>query len=110
TARIISEPDIIPNRAAGYRLNFLGQLKNQEWVAPLTNTTADGSLYVTIDDMMKWDAGLAAGKILKKESYDAMWTKVKTTDGKEHDYGFGWQLGDVNGHKRVYHGGSWQGF
>jgi len=31
--RVISEADIIPNRAAGYRL-VKGQLKNQEWVAP----------------------------------------------------------------------------
>ena len=33
TTRIISEADIIPNRAAGYRL-VNGELKNQEWVAP----------------------------------------------------------------------------
>jgi len=31
TARIISEADIVPNRAAGYRL-VDGDLKNQEWV------------------------------------------------------------------------------
>ena len=51
TARIISEPDIIPNRAAGYR--FAGDaLKNQDWVSPGLNTTGDGSLYVTVDDMI----------------------------------------------------------
>ena len=44
--RIISEADIIPNRAAGYRL-VKGQLKNQEWVSPTLNTTADGALYFT---------------------------------------------------------------
>ena len=44
TTRIISEADIVPNRAAGYRL-VKGELKNQEWVAPTLNTTADGSLY-----------------------------------------------------------------
>jgi len=38
-SRIISEADIVPNRAAGYRLED-GALKNQEWVAPLLNTTA----------------------------------------------------------------------
>ncbi|PYP99407.1 MAG: hypothetical protein DMF82_24930, partial [Acidobacteria bacterium] len=41
TARIISEEDIVPHRAAGYRL-VGGELKNQEWVAPKLNTTADG--------------------------------------------------------------------
>ena len=44
TTRIISEADIIPNRAAGYRLEN-GQLKNQEWVSQSANSTADGSLY-----------------------------------------------------------------
>ena len=33
TARVISEADIVPNRAAGYEL-VDGELKNQDWVAP----------------------------------------------------------------------------
>ncbi|HEU4932799.1 MAG TPA: serine hydrolase domain-containing protein, partial [Pyrinomonadaceae bacterium] len=47
TARIISEADIVPNRAAGYRVAN-GQLKNQNWVSPSLNTTADGALYLTV--------------------------------------------------------------
>ena len=47
STRIISETDIIPNRAAGYVL-VKGELKNQEWVSPTLNTTADGSLYFNI--------------------------------------------------------------
>jgi CubicO group peptidase (beta-lactamase class C family) len=109
TARIIDDAAIVPNRAAGYEFG-VGGLRNQSWVSPTFNRTADGSLYVTIDDMIAWDAGLTAGKLLSKDSYAAMWTKVKTADGKEHDYGFGWQLGARNGHKRVHHGGAWQGF
>ena len=50
TARIISEADIIPNRSSGYRLEN-GHLKNQEWVSPTVNTTADGSLYFSILDL-----------------------------------------------------------
>src|SRR5205807_1551487 len=55
TARIITEPDIVHHRAAGYRL-VKGQLKNQEYVSPSLNTTADGSLYLTVHDLVKWDA------------------------------------------------------
>ena len=65
TARIISEADIIPNRAAGYRL-VKGELKNQEWVSPTMNTTADGSIYWNILDLVKWDAALAKGEVLGK--------------------------------------------
>ena len=73
STRLISEADIVPNRAAGYRL-VKGELKNQEWVSPAVNTTADGSLYFTILDLAKWDAALYTEKLLKRSSLDQMWT------------------------------------
>jgi len=109
TARIITEADIVPNRAAGYRLEK-GALKNQEWVSPSVNTTADGALYLTALDMAKWDAALYTEKLLKKSSLDQMWTPTKLNDGKSTQYGFGWSLGDVRGNRIVEHGGAWQGF
>jgi len=109
--RIINEADIIPNRAAGYRL-VNGQLKNQEWVAPMVNTTADGSLYFSVLDLAKWDAALYTEKLLKRSSLDLMWTPVKLNNGKPNPdgYGFAWFVGDVRGHRIIEHGGSWQGF
>ena len=109
TARVISEADIVHNRAAGYEL-VKGEIKNQRWVAPSLNTTADGALYLTALDMVKWDEALSNGKLLKKESYDQMWSPVKLNNGLTHPYGFGWMLGNVNGKKLIEHGGSWQGF
>jgi CubicO group peptidase (beta-lactamase class C family) len=109
TARIISEADIVPNRAAGYRL-VKGELKNQEWVSPTLNTTADGALYLTIYDMAKWDAALYTEKLLKQSSLEQMWTPVKLNNGKTSAYGFGWSLGEVRGHRIIEHGGAWQGF
>lgn len=109
TARIISETDIVPNRAAGYRV-VNGQLKNQDWVSPTLNTTADGALYLTVYDMAKWDAALYTERLLKKSSLEQMWTPVKLNDGKTHQYGFGWAVGEVRGHRIVEHGGAWQGF
>lgn len=109
TARIINEADIIPNRAAGYVV-VNGQIKNQSWVSPTLNTTADGALYLTVYDMAKWDAALYTEKLLKKSSLEQMWTPVKLNDGKTHSYGFGWGLGEVRGHRIIEHGGAWQGF
>jgi CubicO group peptidase (beta-lactamase class C family) len=109
TARIISEADIVTNRAAGYVL-VKGALKNQDWVAPSLNTTADGALYLTVLDMAKWDAALSTDKLLKRTSLERMWTPVKLNNGETHDYGFGWSLTNVRGHRVVEHGGSWQGF
>lgn len=109
--RIINEADIIPNRAAGYRL-LKGQLKNQEWVSPTLNTTADGSLYFTILDLAKWDAALYTEKLLKRSSLDLMWTPVKLNNGKPNPdgYGFAWFIHDIHGHRIIEHEGAWQGF
>ncbi|HKI01656.1 MAG TPA: serine hydrolase [Thermoanaerobaculia bacterium] len=109
TARILNEADIIPNRAAGYRL-VKGELKNQEWVSPTLNTTADGALYLTVLDMAKWDAALYSEKLLKRASLDLMWAPVKLNDGKTEPYGFGWMVGERRGHRVIQHGGEWQGF
>ena len=107
--RIISDSAIVPHRAAGYEW-IKGALKNQSWVAPKLNTTADGSLYLTARDLALWDMALDGNKILSEKIKLASWTPVKLNDGSTADYGYGWQLGPVNGHRTISHGGSWQGF
>jgi CubicO group peptidase (beta-lactamase class C family) len=39
-----------------------------------------------------------------------MWTPMPLTGGGSADYGFGWQIDAVDGHRRVHHGGSLPGF
>lgn len=109
--RIISEADIIPNRSSGYRL-VRGELKNQEWVSPSFNTTADGALYFNVLDLAKWDAALYTEKLLKKSSLEQMWTVVPLNNGKANsgNYGFAWSIHKVHGHRLIEHGGAWQGF
>jgi CubicO group peptidase (beta-lactamase class C family) len=111
STQIISESDIVPHRAAGYRL-VNGEWKNQEWVSPTMNSTADGSLYVNLVDMARWDAALAGEQLLKRASLEQMWAPVKLNNGQTNrgDYGFGWVVEDVNGHRVIQHGGAWQGF
>jgi CubicO group peptidase (beta-lactamase class C family) len=116
TTRIISEADIVPNRSAGYRL-VKGELKNQEWVSPIVNTTADGSLYFTILDLAKWDAALYTERLLKRSSFEVMWTPTKLRNGQANggrpnagNYGFGWFIEKRNGHLCIHHDGAWQGF
>jgi CubicO group peptidase (beta-lactamase class C family) len=109
--RIISDRDIIPHRAAGYEL-VQGQLKNQEWVSPTFNSTADGTLYFTVLDLEKWDAALYTEKLLKRSSFEQMWTVMKLNNGRPNkaNYGFAWGIKQVNGHKVMEHSGAWQGF
>jgi len=111
STRIISEADIIPHRASGYEL-VKGELKNQEWVSPTFNSTADGTLYFNVIDLEKWDAALYTEKLLKRSSLDQMWAVMKLNNGQPNkaNYGFAWEIKEVNGHKVIEHGGAWQGF
>jgi CubicO group peptidase (beta-lactamase class C family) len=108
---LISEADIIPNRASGYELNG-DKLQNQSWVSPTFNSTADGALYFNVLDLAKWNADLDGTKLLKQTSIDQIWTVFLLNDGKPNSasYGFGWRINSLGGHKVIEHGGSWQGF
>jgi CubicO group peptidase (beta-lactamase class C family) len=111
STRLISDADIIPNRAAGYQWED-DALKNQDWVSPTFNSTADGALYFNVLDLAKWDASLYTTQLLERSSLDAMWTVYKLNNGKPNDgdYGFGWEIATQNGHRLIEHGGEWQGF
>lgn len=109
-ARIVgSDGDLVPNRASGYRMRE-GTLANQEWVSTTFNSTGDGALYVTVDDLVRWDAALYTDVPLTRASREAMWAPVKTGVGSISEYGFGWYLDGIRGHRRVHHAGAWQGF
>ncbi len=109
TARVISEADIVPNRADGYRL-VEGELKHHEWVSPSINSTADGSLYFSILDLARWDAALYTDQPLKQVSLTQMWTPVRLNDGTRKAYGFGWHTENNHNRRMVFHAGAWQGF
>jgi CubicO group peptidase (beta-lactamase class C family) len=107
--RVISEADIVPHRAAGYRIRG-GELKNQGWVSPSMNTTADGSLYFSLDDLLNWETALEAGRPIGREGLQQMWTPAPLTGGRVAPYGYGWFTIRAAGRRIFFHGGAWQGF
>jgi CubicO group peptidase (beta-lactamase class C family) len=109
SARLIDEAAIIPHRAAGYRI-LDGKLANAQWIAPEQNTTGDGSLYLSLDDMIAWAQGLRAGKVLKAESWREVYAPVVLNSGNSYPYGFGWDVYDFNGQGVLEHGGAVYGF
>ena len=109
TTRIITEADIVPNRAAGYRL--VGDtLKNQEWVSPSLNTTADGALYFTVRDLAQWAVALNHWRIPSRTGLETIWSPVRLNSGGTYPYGFGWRVTQQRGLRRIGHSGAWQGF
>ena len=109
TAGVISESDIVPNRAAGYE-RVDGKLQNQRWVAPSLNRTADGTIQLSARDLARWSMALDGDTILDARAKAASWTPARLKDGSSGPYGLGWYVGSHNGRRVVQHGGAWQGF
>lgn len=109
TARIISERALVPHRAAGYELED-GRLLNQTWVAPSLNTTADGSIYLSVLDFVAWDLALTQGTPLSGDLQAVMRTPARLANGQLSPYGCGWSVHPIEGREAISHGGAWQGF
>jgi D-alanyl-D-alanine carboxypeptidase len=99
---------VIQNRAQGY--SWDGRtLHNGEYVSP-TQPFAAGMLVSTVADLVKWDGALGTERLLKRSSLEQMWTPARLNDGTEAEYGFGWALRKVNGHRLIAHDGGIPGF
>jgi CubicO group peptidase (beta-lactamase class C family) len=110
--RIISDADIVPGRASGYELRDDGTLRNQTPVSPALNRTADGSLYSTVLDLMKWDRALDGDGVLPRGELERMWSVDAHSNGQAplYHYGYGWENNHIEGHRVVEYDGNWQGF
>jgi CubicO group peptidase (beta-lactamase class C family) len=64
----------------------------------------------TVGDILRWDAALLAGKIVKPADVELMRTDAKTVDGAATGYGFGWVVDAVGAHPRIWHNGATFGF
>jgi CubicO group peptidase (beta-lactamase class C family) len=109
TARINSEADIVPHRSSGYRV-VDGAFKHQEWVSPTLNTTADGSLLFSLEDLIAWNRTVRARSVLSQASWTRMLSPVTLNSGRTFPYGYGWAIEQRGGQTVISHGGSWQGF
>ncbi len=99
---------IIPNRARGYRKTEKGEVTN----APLHDTSVKipgGGLVSTAEDLAKFAVAVNTNKLVKPETLAQMWTKPKTSDGKEQTYALGFLINDENGLLRVNNDGGQAG-
>jgi CubicO group peptidase (beta-lactamase class C family) len=108
TARVNEQFLIITNRATGYS-SVSNRLFTSEFVSP-TQPYSAGALAGTVLDLAKWDAALYVNRVLSAANRQLMWTPTRLNDGKTRDYGFGWELGELFGHRYVAHGGGIHGF
>ncbi|EGY02403.1 Beta-lactamase class C [Nitrospirillum viridazoti Y2] len=109
TARAIDETAVIPNRAAGYEARD-GTLRNAEWISPTANSTADGSLYLSVLDYAAWAVGMADRLVLTDDSWAQVAKPARLNDGCVYPYGFGWFQQTDTQNSVWWHSGTWQGF
>jgi CubicO group peptidase (beta-lactamase class C family) len=99
---------IIPGRVSGYQPGPSG-VQN----APATHVHlafAAGGLLSTIDDLARWQAALAASRLLRRETLELAYTAAALNDGKSTGYGYGWSIRSYEGNRIVEHGGELAGF
>jgi CubicO group peptidase (beta-lactamase class C family)/D-alanyl-D-alanine dipeptidase len=75
-----------------------------------------GSMYTTVTDLARFVSALFAGgrgsngQLLKPETIAQMWTPQFARAGESTDYGIGFRLGALDGHRSIGHDGAIYGF
>ncbi len=95
---------IIRGRAQGY-IRRDGVLQNSELMDG-SYKLGGGGLCASVEDLARFAQALIDGKLLKPETLAQMWTRQRTSDGKEIDYGFGFRVAREHGRLVVAHGGA----
>ena len=98
---------IIPHRAAGYRMHGFGESRSlrNDYMVDVTNKIPGGGWCGTPRDLARFAIALVGGKLVREETLEQMWTRQKTAGGKRTRSGLGCFLGEVNGQRRVMHSG-----
>jgi CubicO group peptidase (beta-lactamase class C family) len=90
------------NKAKGYF-----SLAEKPLPAPIVDSTiafSAGAIYSTVEDLYKWEGAITANKILKPESWKAVFTPYK------NKYGYGWGIDSMYGRLITAHSGGIHGF
>ena len=99
---------VIPRRAAGYEPSRAGFV-NAEYNA-MSQPFAAGGLCSTVLDLVAWTRALFSGHVVRPALLDSMTTPGRLNDGSATRYGFGLSIGAIEGQRRIWHGGSINGF
>ena len=71
---------------------------------------AAGGIVSTANDMAKWLAAQGSKRLLPQRLWEEAWKPGVRADGTPTQYGFGWELGEINGVPTIEHDGSIPGF
>lgn len=92
----------ITHRAIGYSAD--GSISDYT-----LKTVGSTGVITSINDMLKWDKALYSNEILSRELLGIAWTEHTEAAISDH-YGYGFSLGNINGHKAIFHTGGFRAF
>ncbi len=107
-------PAVKPKLATGWMRTYDGR----RFEAPtfLLGTGPAGNLYSSVLDLSKFlvclfhEGKTETGRILKPETFRQMTTALNDADGKPQEFGLGFHVQDLDGYKKIGHGGAVYGF
>jgi len=102
-----SKSKIIKNRASGYQKR--SDYRNTTYIS-LTLPYAAGSIMSTVDDLLKWQQAISNNTLLKPKTIKKAFTNYTLNNGTKINYGYGWNINEINGIPTLEHGGSIFGF
>jgi CubicO group peptidase (beta-lactamase class C family) len=99
---------VLPERAAGYQPGPAGY----ENAAALSMSLpyAAGALLSTGDDLLRWYEALRQGRVVRAASLAQAQQPYRLVNGSYTAYGYGWELGTLQGSPVVKHVGRINGF
>src|SRR5258706_4380989 len=74
------------------------------------NTTGDGGICSTVEDLFKWDKALYTNKLASQSLLTQAFESTVLSDGSKSFYGWGWMIKSDSAKKIVYHTGGSGGY
>ncbi len=108
----------INNYALGYSYSDSLQRKalpeeiyKNHWAIYMDGIHGDGSVDSNVFDLLKWDRALYGNNLVNEQDKALIFKSHKTSDGKETNKGFGWNIWEGGPYgKVVSHPGGWVGY
>ena len=76
----------------------------------MDNPFSGGSLGSSVLDLLKWQTALNENQLISRQSYNKMIEPGLLRNGKQTTYGYGFFMSNLNGHRKIEHGGTINGF
>jgi len=98
------------DRVRGYKRTKDGGHVDDDYTNYDYDVCGDGGVFSSVIDLFNWNEALYTETLVKQETIQEAYKPYVLNDGSVGDYGFGWNVSEIDSNKIVDHSGSWIGF